>query len=332
MIRHLFKLIWNRKRANALVIAEIFVSFLVLFAVSTLSLYSWTNYHRPLGFAYENVFSIDVQSSRRGSRPVGGAPAGARSRIPTRAGRARFAVSKRSRRRGRGWRSPPSFQRSEHLRGFRERRIDSSLASCTDEYKEVMGIEITRGRWFGPEDDGGGYEAVVITEALARRAFRRRGSDRPEHHAGIDERPADEPGVERRVVGVMRAFKQEGEMETEESYVLTRVVFSARSDAADRQHGPSHEAGRRRVRGSAARPRGRAGRGSRLVFQGGTHGDGSRTQPAAVHGAARRGCPGRPLPHPHGGPGPLRRALAERHHQDPRDRGPSGAGRVRKST
>ena len=71
MIRHLFKLIWNRKRANALVIAEIFVCFLVLFAVSTLSLYSWTNYHKPLGFAYENVFSVDVQfsESRPGASP-----------------------------------------------------------------------------------------------------------------------------------------------------------------------------------------------------------------------------------------------------------------------
>ncbi|MBX7183772.1 MAG: hypothetical protein K1Y01_01375, partial [Vicinamibacteria bacterium] len=63
MIRHLFRLIWNRKRANALVIAEIFVCFLVLFAVSTLSLYSWTNYHKPLGFAYENVFSVDIDFS-----------------------------------------------------------------------------------------------------------------------------------------------------------------------------------------------------------------------------------------------------------------------------
>ena len=33
MIRHLFKLIWNRKRTNVLMMTEIFVSFLVLFAV-----------------------------------------------------------------------------------------------------------------------------------------------------------------------------------------------------------------------------------------------------------------------------------------------------------
>ena len=33
MIRHLFKLVWNRKRANALLVVEIFFSFLVVFAV-----------------------------------------------------------------------------------------------------------------------------------------------------------------------------------------------------------------------------------------------------------------------------------------------------------
>jgi len=36
MIRHLFTLIWNRKRTNVLMMTEIFVSFLVLFAVVAL--------------------------------------------------------------------------------------------------------------------------------------------------------------------------------------------------------------------------------------------------------------------------------------------------------
>ena len=37
MIRHLLKLVWARKRANALLIVEIFFSFLVVFAVVTLA-------------------------------------------------------------------------------------------------------------------------------------------------------------------------------------------------------------------------------------------------------------------------------------------------------
>ena len=37
MIRHLFKLIWNRKRANVLIITEILLSFLVLAGVTTVA-------------------------------------------------------------------------------------------------------------------------------------------------------------------------------------------------------------------------------------------------------------------------------------------------------
>ena len=35
MIRHLLKLVWNRKRSNALIAVEIFISFLVVFGVVT---------------------------------------------------------------------------------------------------------------------------------------------------------------------------------------------------------------------------------------------------------------------------------------------------------
>ncbi len=237
MIRHLFKLIWNRKRANALVIAEIFVCFLVLFAVSTLSIYSWTNYHKPLGFDYERVFSVDVefseskgdggQSSVTGSAAASPAPKvdnpnESRQRALLALVKSDPAVEDAA------WASPLPFSHSNEERSFafRKRTLRYSMARCTDEYKEVMGIEITRGRWFGPEDDGGGYEAVVISEALAKRAF---GDEDPIGQSITgDVSPNGLPEIERRVVGVMRAFKQEGEMETEDSYVLTRMLYPSR--------------------------------------------------------------------------------------------------------
>ena len=40
MIRHVLKLIWNRKRTNFLMVLEIFVSFIVLFAVVGLGVYT----------------------------------------------------------------------------------------------------------------------------------------------------------------------------------------------------------------------------------------------------------------------------------------------------
>lgn len=227
MTRHLFRLIWNRRRANALVILEIFVCFLVLFAVSALSLYSWTNYHKPLGFAYDRVFSVEIEFSE--SRGDGGSREGVvdnpnetRQRALLSAMKSDPAVEAAA------WASPLPFSHSNEQRSFtlRKRELNYSMARCTDEYKEVMGIEITRGRWFGPEDDGLGYEAVVISEALARRAF---GGEDPIGKSITADRGTEGGGeIERRVVGVMRAFKQEGEMETEESYVLTRMLYSSR--------------------------------------------------------------------------------------------------------
>jgi putative ABC transport system permease protein len=51
MIRHVFKLIWNRKRTNFLMVLEIFVSFIVLFAVVGLGVYTLDNWRRPIGFS-----------------------------------------------------------------------------------------------------------------------------------------------------------------------------------------------------------------------------------------------------------------------------------------
>ena len=60
MIRHLFKLIWNRKRTNVLMMIEIFVSFLVLFAVVGLGVYMLDNWRRPIGFSIDRVWDVSV--------------------------------------------------------------------------------------------------------------------------------------------------------------------------------------------------------------------------------------------------------------------------------
>ncbi len=60
MIRHLLKMVWNRKRKNALIMLEIFLSFLALFALFTTAGYLLHNYTRPLGFEYENAWIVEL--------------------------------------------------------------------------------------------------------------------------------------------------------------------------------------------------------------------------------------------------------------------------------
>jgi len=46
MIGHYFKVVWNRKRANALILAEILVSFFVLCIVFSVVVYYAANWRR----------------------------------------------------------------------------------------------------------------------------------------------------------------------------------------------------------------------------------------------------------------------------------------------
>ena len=58
MVKHLFKLIWKQKKTNFLMMSEIFISFLILFAVSTLCVFLFRNYKEAAGLKTENVLSL----------------------------------------------------------------------------------------------------------------------------------------------------------------------------------------------------------------------------------------------------------------------------------
>ncbi len=49
MLQHLLTLIWNKKRQHFLLFLELFVSFLVLFAVFTMLVFNYGNMKQPRG-------------------------------------------------------------------------------------------------------------------------------------------------------------------------------------------------------------------------------------------------------------------------------------------
>lgn len=68
MIKHIFKLIWNKKGSNALLLIEIFLSFMVLFAVLSYVFFNVNLISKPLGFETENRWAVLLEDfSKRDS-------------------------------------------------------------------------------------------------------------------------------------------------------------------------------------------------------------------------------------------------------------------------
>jgi len=60
MNRHFFKLIWKKRKKNSLLIIEILISFLVLFAIFSVVIYNYGNYFQGLGYDYSDTWVINM--------------------------------------------------------------------------------------------------------------------------------------------------------------------------------------------------------------------------------------------------------------------------------
>jgi putative ABC transport system permease protein len=214
MIKHLIKLVWNRKRANLLIALEIFISFLVLLAVIVLAVYFSDNYRRPLGFSYENVWNVQIDMKQLGDddHTSEQAETGRQlylalkefDEIEAAAGAVTAPFSGTINRGG-----TPINGRS-----FEFRRNET-----TDDFAKVMRVNLIRGRWFGKEDDGSDWQPVVINRLSELAIFGNEdavGKDIP----GLDDQ------VRMRVVGVVEEFRHDSDFADPENIIFFRTNLS----------------------------------------------------------------------------------------------------------
>ena len=215
MIRHLLRLTWNRKRSTALLLLELFVTFLVVALVSTTALYQATNWRRPLGFDFAGVMvaRIDYQRSSDDFFEPGETGGFARLLQEVRALPEVEAAA--------GCHIVP-FDLSSMESEFEHagERFDSSLNEVTDDFDRVMGLEIVAGRWFSPLDDG--TAPVVLDRDLAARVF---GSAQAAIGQSLEEAEGNTPTAEarRQVVGVVADYRAGGELSGPGSFFFERV-------------------------------------------------------------------------------------------------------------
>ena len=62
MIKHILKLIWNKRGSNALMVMEIFLSFIVLFCVLAFVFFNFEKISKPLGFETQDRWIINLDN------------------------------------------------------------------------------------------------------------------------------------------------------------------------------------------------------------------------------------------------------------------------------
>jgi putative ABC transport system permease protein len=233
MIRHVFKLIWNRKRTNLLMMIEIFVSFLVLFAVVALGVYTADNWRRPIGFDYDRVWAVEVDMQQTSDDTFDDAQQETARQLM-------FALREfpEIEQSAGTMLAPYQFGSSNSGYQWRGRRVEFGVAEVTDEFKDVLGLKIVEGRWFSREDDGQNYHPVVINKDARVDLFgtgpaigQSLNGDRPDSTPNTD--------IEQRIVGVVEAYREDGEFDGERNYALFRKTMlgaqDGRGDAASRR-------------------------------------------------------------------------------------------------
>lgn len=218
MIGHLLRLVWRRKRASALVVVEMFASFLVLVAVMTMGAYLWSSARRPLGFRYENVLSVRVD------RPAndGGAWTPDRAdtyrRLKTEA-RATPGVSATA------WASDVPFDSSTMIMGRTlenaEREVDLQVSDVGDGLAQALGMSLAAGRWFEPADAARADVPVVLNREAALALF----GSADVIGRKVPFKPSNENTAEAplRVIGLVAEYRKNGELLPGGPYMLRRL-------------------------------------------------------------------------------------------------------------
>ncbi len=215
MIKHLLKLVWNRKGANALIVAEIFVSFLVVFAVLTGAITLIAGWRQPIGFDYHDVWDVRMEFGFDAREK---APPELQANVMRMLDEVRAFPQVESA----GLSNTPvyTFSRMEGARRLNGREVTMVFDDVSDDFAKVMRLQLVRGRWFNSEDDAAQFPPLVIDANAAKAAF---GDEDP-----IGKMWEDHPDPGLRVVGVVAPFRKDGEASPPMNMMFRRTARDGR--------------------------------------------------------------------------------------------------------
>jgi len=199
MIKHLFSLMWNKKKQNFLLMAEIFVSFFVMFAVFTFSVYYYQNYRRDVGFDYNDVWDMeyDLPREMQDADSIVNFRAALKQLITSQPEVLGVSFSTVN----------IPYGNASIGNGFTHNKVDWGAEAYTvdDNYRDLLNIPLKEGRWFNKADDVFAERPIVINEMFKQQVF----GDAPAVGKVIGD--AKKASDNMKVIGVVSNIKDKGD-------------------------------------------------------------------------------------------------------------------------
>lgn len=221
MTRHILRLIWNRRKTNAMIMIEIFLSFLVLFALGSMTYFSVGNYLKPLGFVYDNVIVLNMNWNRADYDPREMIMQ-IRREIRSFEEVAQVSMASSNLPYARNYWSSSLFLDNREFQG--------RIFYVDDEFAETMGIVMLEGRWFGPEDNGARLRPLVIDRKMREAMF---GSQpalgkivTEDHYDPNHGGDTAKKIIEYTVVGVIDSYRFDGEFSSPDNSYFRRNMLT----------------------------------------------------------------------------------------------------------
>jgi putative ABC transport system permease protein len=213
MFKHLFKLIWNKKKQNALLITEMLVSFMVMFAVFSMIVNFYFNYRTPLGFEYKNVWLINIDSPPQYKKADSAALYYENIRkVLTNMPEVK-EVSYSS--------SNTPFTSSMMTTGYRHNNQSFEPVNffrVEDTYDNAFDLTLMEGRWFEKQDNAAAVNPVVINQTFKEKMFGR-GKAAGHLIGGYDEKDKKKM----RIIGVIADMKDKSDYRPSGMALYSRI-------------------------------------------------------------------------------------------------------------
>ncbi len=211
MLKHLFKLIWNKKKQNLLLISEMLVSFLVIFAVFTLLVYDYQNYKKPMGIDYENVWVVNYNNSFKTDN-TDSLNLYYETMVQTIKSLPQIKEISFSN-------DNIAFSQNTNTGGItiKNKRIDNiNWYTVDDNYQKVLNMQMLEGRWFNKGDAVARDIHIVINSVLREKIFGKNNA--------VGEFIEDRDNKNRsQVIGVVNAVKMKGDFANTEPGLYNRT-------------------------------------------------------------------------------------------------------------